>query len=82
MFEEGDRAMWRAVLLQRVLDYKSSPGNQQQTSERYWKKVEQHRSAAIKFFRLSNKDFVDICALAEYDPEYVLEKVRRLKCPK
>ena len=59
------RSLWRAVILQAVLDAKSKSLRPEYTRA---------RRMALAWFGTS--DFNDVCDLADWDPEHVLDMIR------
>lgn len=63
----GERALWRAVITQTLMDASSN-------SKKVIDKVE--RARALAWFSLRNPDFLAVCSLADMEPKYVLQKVK------
>ncbi|MCE3233457.1 MAG: hypothetical protein K0R98_1714 [Rickettsiaceae bacterium] len=64
----GEKTLWQSVILQAALDATKTPTN---VHERF------RRKKTIKWFSLKNKDFLLICALAGYEPAYVVRRLRK-----
>lgn len=64
----GLRGLWRAVIAQALIDALNG-------SKKVASKIERARS--IAWFSLSNKEFLIVCAYADLDPHYVIQKVRQ-----
>lgn len=63
----GIQALWRAVITQALMDASSN-------SSKVIDKVERARARA--WFSKSNPDFLTVCAYADLDPSYVLQKAK------
>jgi len=63
------QALWKAVILQALLDLKSISKK---------KMAKCNRNQADKWLNLHNKDFLRVCGLADLDPEYVINRKKRI----
>ncbi len=63
----GERALWRAVITQALMDVASN-------STKTIDKVERARATA--WFSLRNPDFITVCHCADLDPIYVLQQAK------
>lgn len=61
----GERALWRAVIAQAVLDATSGSNKSADKAE---------KARAIAWLAGSSPDFQTVCALADQDPHYVISK--------
>jgi hypothetical protein len=59
------RRLWIAVVLQALYDLRLKPKN---------RKARSAKNKALAWVRLDNQDFLDTCALAEFNPEKVYYK--------
>jgi hypothetical protein len=64
---ESEKSIWKAVILQGILDISSCSRRTEDVIA---------RQEAIKWFDLSNKDFLTVCKMADLIPEYVIKKTR------
>lgn len=64
---ESEKSIWKAVILQGILDISSCSRRTEDVIA---------RQEAIKWFDLSNKDFLTVCKMADLIPEYVIKKMR------
>lgn len=67
---QGEVSMWRAVILQAVLDAKSK-------SRR--KKFVEAKEEALKWIFEENDGFREVCLLADFDPDQVRDKIKKAK---
>lgn len=63
------QSLWRAVIAQTLSDALNC-------SKKLANRME--RARAIAWFSLRNKDFLTVCAYADLNPEYVMDKVRTM----
>ncbi|MDD2840324.1 MAG: hypothetical protein PHY80_04345 [Rickettsiales bacterium] len=63
------RSLWRAVILQALLDIKSNSNNDM---------TNVNKAKAILWINLNKKDFLDVCHRAELSPEKVYETKLRI----
>lgn len=66
---QNRQALWKAVVLQALLDLKS-------TSKKKMAKCA--RNQADKWINLYNKNFLRVCGLADLDPDYVISHKRKI----
>jgi hypothetical protein len=65
----GESAMWIAVLTQAVMDSISRANNSEARTA---------KNDAIRWLTGNSKDFVDVCLLAGYDPDYIRLTAKRV----
>ena len=65
----GEIALWRAVLLQAFIDLKTK-------SKKHVKKPVKRE--AVKWFRANKRDLMDVCVLADYDYNMVVNKAEEI----
>lgn len=63
------RSLWRAVILQALLDIKSNSNNDM---------TNVNKTKAILWINLNKKDFLNVCRRAEISPEKVYETKLRI----
>jgi len=63
------RSLWRAVILQALIDIKTSSNNNT---------ANLNKAKAILWINLNKKDFLDACQRAELSPEKIYETKLRL----
>ncbi|MDR3289994.1 MAG: hypothetical protein LBT02_01800 [Rickettsiales bacterium] len=63
-------SLWRMVIIQSLEDLKSQSNKALAKS---------FRSSAVIWLSLSNKDFIDICCYADFEPSYIIKKVNEIK---
>jgi len=61
----GERALWRAVITQALMDAGSNSAK---------KEMKYDKAQAIAWLASGSKDFHQVCTLADMDPEYVRQK--------
>ena len=66
----AEQSIWKAVLLQAFVDLKSNSKK---------KIAKTYRMKSAIWFNLNNSDFVRICYLAGYEPEYVYKKANKIR---
>lgn len=65
----GEKALWQSVIMQAVLD---TMNNSKRTSEKVAK------NASISWFSMENHDFLEVCTMAEMEPQYIINNVKIL----
>ena len=63
------RSLWRAVILQALLDIKTNSNNNT---------ANLNRTRAIVWINLNKKDFLDVCNRAELNPKQIYETKLRI----
>ena len=63
------RSLWRAVVLQALLDIKTNSNNNT---------AKLNRTKAILWINLNKKDFLDVCHRAELNPKQIYETKLRI----
>ncbi|HSQ97271.1 MAG TPA: hypothetical protein VLL98_00965, partial [Rickettsiales bacterium] len=63
-------ALWKAVILQALVDLQSNSKK---------KIANTYRIKALMWFNLKNENFIKICNLADLDPKYVSQKAKKVK---
>jgi hypothetical protein len=64
----GESALWVAVITQAMMDALSRSGNPE---------AMYHKHEATEWLTGNGKDFVEVCLLAGFDPDYVRRKAKR-----
>lgn len=64
---DGEKSLWKAVITQALMDAGSKSPKQEAKFD---------RAQAISWLSGKSKDFATVCALAGFDPNYVLLKSR------
>lgn len=69
-YYRGEIALWKAVILQAMVDLQSNSRK---------KIANTYRIKALMWFNLKNKDFLTVCNYAGLDPKYVYERAIKVK---
>ena len=67
---KGEIALWKAVILQALIDLQSQSKKKIATT---------YRIKALMWFNLKNQDFITVCHFAGLNPYYVYEKAQIIK---
>lgn len=70
VYYKGEIALWKAVILQAMVDLQSNSKK---------KIANTYRVKALMWFNLKNKEFLQVCNWAGLDPKYVYEKAMKVK---
>ena len=70
LYFKSEIALWKAVILQALVDLQSNSKK---------KIANTYRIKALMWFNLKNEDFITVCNYAGLDPKYVYEKSRIVK---
>ena len=70
IYYKGEIALWKAVILQAMVDLQSISKK---------KIANTFRIKALMWFNLKNEDFLTVCNYAGLDPKYVYEKAMKVK---
>ena len=70
LYFKSEIALWKAVILQALVDLQSNSKK---------KIANTYRIKALMWFNLKNEDFITVCNYAGLDPKYVYEKSRIIK---
>lgn len=70
LYYKGEIALWKAVILQALVDLQSNSKK---------KIANTYRIKALMWFNLKNKEFIQICNWAGLDPIYVYQKAKKVK---
>jgi len=62
-----ENQLWQAVILQAVLDCGATPRLQKDKDEQL---------LTARWFNMRNKDFVEVCAMAGWQPEWVIKNMK------
>lgn len=63
----GEISLWRAVILQSVLDAINQSNNRE---------VVKSRKKAIEWLSIKNREFIAVCELACLEPTFVMRKIK------
>ena len=70
LYFKSEIALWKAVILQALVDLQSNSKK---------KIANTYRIKALMWFNLKNEEFITVCNYAGLDPKYVYEKSRIVK---
>ena len=70
LYFKSEIALWKAVILQALVDLQSNSKK---------KIANTYRIKALMWFNLKNEEFITVCNYAGLDPKYVYEKSRIIK---
>lgn len=70
IYYKGEIALWKAVILQAMVDLQSNSKK---------KIANTYRIKSLMWFNLKNEDFLTVCNYAGLDPKYVYEKAMKVK---
>lgn len=70
LYFKGEIALWKAVILQALVDLQSNSKK---------KIANTYRVKALMWFNLKNEEFITVCNYAGLDPKYVYEKAQNIK---
>ncbi len=70
LYYKGEIALWKAVILQALVDLQSNSKK---------KIANTYRIKALMWFNLKNEDFIQVCNWAGLDPAYVYQRARKVK---
>jgi hypothetical protein len=63
----GETALWQSVIMQATLDATSQPSDIKGRIE---------RAKTIAWFSTNNEDFLEVCSLANFDPQTIIAKLK------
>ncbi|MDD2839887.1 MAG: hypothetical protein PHY80_02030 [Rickettsiales bacterium] len=70
LYYRGEIALWKAVILQGLIDLQSNSKK---------KIANTYRIKALMWFNLKNEEFLQVCNWAGLDPTYVYQKAKKVK---
>ena len=70
LYYKGEIALWKAVILQALVDLQSNSKK---------KIANTYRIKALMWFNLKNEEFIQVCNWAGLEPSYVYEKAKKVK---
>lgn len=71
----GERALWKAVIMQAVLDLTSDPS----LRSRIRSDLVKAKNDAEAWVNPNKKDFIKVCGFASLEPDWVVKKVNLAK---
>ena len=63
-------ALWKAVILQAFIDLQSNSKK---------KVIQAYKIKALQWINLNNKNFIEVCRMANLDPYYVWSQAQKIK---
>jgi hypothetical protein len=70
LYFKNEIALWKAVILQALIDLQSNSRK---------KIANTYRIKALIWFNPNNSEFIQVCNWADLNPEYVYQKAKKIK---